>query len=186
MESPFHSRVGKVVRRISDKLDEYEAAVVDHYVAVGESLTRTHVRVKDKLTTHEQKLSNHIEHCEAAIVNSCTSVGEHLTHTQERLKDKLNSQERKLSEKAAQLLSKPGVPKMLAPLRDKLSDNGADSIDSFDYNAQEHSTVSTPGSEASTLSGGSFTEFYTDDEIINKSRIPLKVSEMVVGLQQDV
>ncbi|KAJ8556911.1 hypothetical protein ON010_g9055 [Phytophthora cinnamomi] len=177
--SPFHTRVGKVVRKISDKLDEY---VVDHCTAVGESLTRTHERVKDKLNSHEQKLSNHFEHCEAAIVNSYTAVGEHLTHTQERLKDKLNSQERKLSEKAAHLLSKPGVPKMLGPLRDKLSgeyqgiENGTELMEAFDYNSQEPATeksvVSTPGSETSTLSGASFTEFYTDDKVINKARIP--------------
>ncbi|GMF53256.1 unnamed protein product [Phytophthora fragariaefolia] len=180
MESPFHTRVGKVVRKISDKIDEYEAAVVDGYTAVGEHLTRTHVRVKDKLNTHEQKMSNRIEHCEAAIVNSYTAVGGHLSHTQERLKDKLNSQERKLSEKAAHLLSKPGVPKMLAPLRDKLSgeslEDGAGSMECFEYYSQEpvteKSVIDTVGSEASTLSGSSFTEFYTDDKVVNKARIP--------------
>jgi hypothetical protein len=184
MESPFRTRMGKVVRRISDKLDEYEVAVADRYTAVGDSLTRTHVRVKDKLNSHEKKLSGHIEHCEAAIANRYTTVGEQLTHTQEKLKDKLNSQERKLSGKAAHLLSKRGVPRLLGPLRDKLSSGsgefpavepepelkgsfdsqGTVSKDSFDSEL-------TAGSEASTVSV-SYSEFSTDDEVINKARIP--------------
>ncbi|ETO99604.1 hypothetical protein F441_22981, partial [Phytophthora nicotianae CJ01A1] len=117
MTSPFH----KVARKISHKLDEYEAAVVDRYTAVGENLTQTRVRVKSSLNSQEKKLSETFEHCETAIVNSYTAMGEHLTQTQERLKDKFNSQERRISEKAAQLLSKPGVPKILNPLRDKLN-----------------------------------------------------------------
>ncbi|KAG6604543.1 uncharacterized protein IUM83_14135 [Phytophthora cinnamomi] len=71
---------------------------------------------------------------------------------------------------------------MLGPLRDKLSgeyqgsENGTELMEAFDYNSQEPATeksvVSTPGSETSTLSGASFTEFYTDDKVINKARIP--------------
>ncbi|GMF31688.1 unnamed protein product [Phytophthora lilii] len=180
MASPFHSRFGKVVRKISDRIDEYEAAVVDRYNAAGESLTQTHSRIKDKLNSHEQKLSYRIEHCEAAIVNGYASVGEHLTHTQERLKDKLNSQERKLAEKASHLLSKPGVPKMLAPLRDKLSgecltaecDTGSKSTDGSQKAIMDQCSDATPVSETSTLSENTFSEFHTDDETINKARIP--------------
>ncbi|KAL4146510.1 hypothetical protein PRNP1_012374 [Phytophthora ramorum] len=134
MESPFQTRMGKVARKISDRIDQYEAAVVDGYTAVGEHLTRTQTRVKDTFTSHEKKLADRMENCEAAIVNRYTAVGEQLTHTQERLKDKINSQERKLAEKATHLLSKPGVPKMLAPLRDKFSGEYSDSesLEHFD------------------------------------------------------
>ncbi|ETL91084.1 TKL/MLK protein kinase, partial [Phytophthora nicotianae] len=181
MTSPFH----KVARKISHKLDEYEAAVVDRYTAVGENLTQTRVRVKSSLNSQEKKLSETFEHCETAIVNSYTAMGEHLTQTQERLKDKLNSQERRISEKAAQLLSKPGVPKMLNPLRDKLNgeclaieaetvesqgrvDSSNESIDLKDPGKEsfdDHSTV-TSDSECS------YTEYHPDDYIINKGRIP--------------
>ncbi|KAK1933914.1 Serine/threonine-protein kinase TNNI3K [Phytophthora citrophthora] len=193
MESPFHSRVGKVVRKISDKLDEYEAVVVDKYTAVGENLTQTRVRVKSRLDSQEKKLSDTFEHCEASITNRYTSIGEHWSHTQTRLKDKLSSQERRISVKAAHLLSKPGMPKMLAPLRDKLngdhlaiepavgsvgsqssqgrvnsSKNSFDSKESLD---SQWSDV-TPGSETSSLSESSLTEFKTDDPVLIKARIP--------------
>ncbi|KAG2989288.1 hypothetical protein PC120_g23208 [Phytophthora cactorum] len=178
MTSPFH----KVVRKISHKLDEYEAAVVDRYTAVGENLTQTRVRVKRSLDSQEKKLSDKLEHCEAAIVSSYTTMGEHLTQTQERLKDKLNSQERKISEKAAHLLSKPGVPKML---RDKLSGEclaiEAEPLDSQGRvnSSKESFDPQEPGKDSfddqSTVTSDlecSYTEFHTDDAVINKARIP--------------
>ncbi|KAG4225836.1 hypothetical protein PC116_g25751 [Phytophthora cactorum] len=178
MTSPFH----KVVRKISHKLDEYEAAVVDRYTAVGENLTQTRVRVKRSLDSQEKKLSDKLEHCEAAIVSSYTTMEEHLTQTQERLKDKLNSQERKISEKAAHLLSKPGVPKML---RDKLSGEclaiEAEPLDSQGRvnSSKESFDPQEPGKDSfddqSTVTSDlecSYTEFHTDDAVINKARIP--------------
>ncbi|KAG1698240.1 hypothetical protein DVH05_015228 [Phytophthora capsici] len=193
MESPFHSRVNKVVRRISDKLDEYEAVVVDKYTAVGENLTQTRVRVKSRLDSQEKKLSDTFEHAEASIVNRYTSMGEHWSHTQTRLKDKLNSQERRISEKAARLLSKPGMPKMLAPLRDKLSgeqlaiEPAVGSMESQSSQSRVNSSKEsldsqwsdvTPGSETSSLSESSYTEFHTDDPILIKARIPREKVEI--------
>ncbi|KAI9985975.1 hypothetical protein PInf_024766 [Phytophthora infestans] len=186
MTSPFH----KVARKISHKLDEYEAAVVDRYTAVGENLTQTRVRVKSSLKSQEKKLSDKLEHCEAAIVHSYTAMGEHLTQTQERLKDKLNSQERKISDKAAHLLSKPGVPKMLHPLRGKLSGEwlaieiepeGAQgrvnrSFNKESFDPQEPVTDFNDSfddqSTATSDSECSYTEYQTDDVVINKARIP--------------
>ncbi|KAL3666320.1 hypothetical protein V7S43_008572 [Phytophthora oleae] len=196
MESPFHSRMGRVVRKISDKLDEYEAAVVDRYTAVGDNLTQTRVRVKSRLNSQEKKLSDTFEHCEASLVNRYTCIGEHWSHTQTRLKDKLSSQERRISEKAAQLLSKPGMPKMLGPLRDKLSgeyraiepapgsmgsqgrvNSSKESFDSKESLDSQWSDA-TPGSETSSLSESSYTEFHTDDPVLTKARIPREKVEI--------
>ncbi|KAG6968768.1 hypothetical protein JG688_00005671 [Phytophthora aleatoria] len=47
MENPFHTRVGTMVRNISNKFNEYEAVV-------EERLTKTQTRVKDKLTNNKK------------------------------------------------------------------------------------------------------------------------------------
>ncbi|KAF1788980.1 Protein kinase-like domain [Phytophthora cactorum] len=47
MENPFHTRVGTMVRNISNKFNEYEAVVEEH-------LTKTQTRVKDKLTNNKK------------------------------------------------------------------------------------------------------------------------------------
>ncbi|OWZ20724.1 Protein kinase, partial [Phytophthora megakarya] len=177
MASPFQ----KAVRRIADKIDEYEAAVVDRYATVGENLTQTRVRVRDQLNSHEKKLSDQLELCEAAIVNSYAAVGEQLVKTQGHLKDKLSSQERRISEKAAHLLSKPGMPKMLAPLRDKLHGETL-AIEAGTETSHSHRVPSSKESLDShgsnvTLSETSipecsYTAFHTDDVAINKARIP--------------
>ncbi|POM80191.1 Protein kinase [Phytophthora palmivora] len=64
-------------------------------------------------------------------------------------------------ERPVQVLPKPGVPKMLAPLRDKLGGATLTLIANV-----------TPISETSTISECSFTEFHTNEVLINKARIP--------------
>ncbi|KAF1779504.1 Protein kinase-like domain [Phytophthora cactorum] len=181
MENPFHTRVGTMVRNISNKFNEYEAVVEEH-------LTKTQTRVKDKLTNNK-KSPNGVEPYEASTTHRRSSVGEQFAHTSGRLRDRLSSHEQKISEKAAHLLSKAGVSKMFHSFREELHRDAASTESS---NAQR-SAAESKGSVGSRepvvglnvsfdnqsnvtpeweKSAHSYTEFYTDDSIINKARIP--------------
>ncbi|ETP42419.1 hypothetical protein F442_10671, partial [Phytophthora nicotianae P10297] len=181
MENPFHNRVGTMVRNISTKFNEYEAVVEEH-------LTKTQTRVKDKLRSNK-KSPNGVEHCEASPANRFSVVGEQLAHTSGRLRDRLSSHERNISEKTAHILSKAGVSKMFHSLREELNRDTA-STESFNAKRSDDDPKGSIGSQKPVeglnvsfvdqsnvtpeweASGGSYTEFYTDDDTINKARIP--------------